>query len=420
MFGSRILEVAIGVVFVFLLVSIICSAVREAIEAWVKSRAAYLEHGIRELLHDPTGTGLAKSLYEHPLVSGLYTGSYTEAVANRSVANADPKKRASGRRLAMLANGGDLPSYIPTRNFALALMDMAARGPDTDVVSGHPSAPSVTLENIQRNIMGLGNPAVQRVLLTAIDSAQGDLVGTRQAIEKWYDSAMDRVSGWYKRSTSWVLFWIGLGVALMLNVNTITIADYLYRNDAARQAFVARAGQAVGDSSLPAQSAQEARATLDAAALPIGWSKGWGAPLPRSQRTENSLWFDFAAPAVGLLLTALAATFGAPFWFDLLNKMMVIRSTVKPHEKSGEESSEDRQTTKDAKADAVGAVVVREPGLAPRPEAVPSPAFSRAFTPPPAPRDRDSNVDGCEVEASGPTVMLTSDEELPPSFGGVG
>ena len=63
MFGSGILEVAIGVIFVFLLVSIICSAIREGIEAWLKTRAAYLEHGIRELLHDLGGGGLAALLH---------------------------------------------------------------------------------------------------------------------------------------------------------------------------------------------------------------------------------------------------------------------------------------------------------------------------------------------------------------------
>ena len=65
MFGSRILEVAIGIIFIFL-VSMICSAIREGIESWVKSRAAFLEHGIRELLHDRHAVGLARSLYTHP------------------------------------------------------------------------------------------------------------------------------------------------------------------------------------------------------------------------------------------------------------------------------------------------------------------------------------------------------------------
>ena len=65
MFGAEILDVAIGVVFVFLLVSVVCSAIREGIEAWLKTRAAYLERGIRELLHDRNGRGLARNFYEH-------------------------------------------------------------------------------------------------------------------------------------------------------------------------------------------------------------------------------------------------------------------------------------------------------------------------------------------------------------------
>jgi hypothetical protein len=46
---------------------------------------------------------------------------------------------------------------------------------------------------------------------------------------------------------------------------------------------------------------------------------------------------------LGWLVTALAIMLGAPFWFDVLNKFVVVRSTVKPHEKSPEEASEDRQ-----------------------------------------------------------------------------
>ena len=76
MFGSLILEVAMGVIFIFLLVSVICSAIREGIEAILKTRAAYLENGIRKLLHDDSATGLSKSFYGHPLIQGLFPGSY--------------------------------------------------------------------------------------------------------------------------------------------------------------------------------------------------------------------------------------------------------------------------------------------------------------------------------------------------------
>jgi hypothetical protein len=111
MFGSQVLEVAIGLVLVYLLLSFICSSVREAIEAWQKTRAVDLEHGIRELLQDRDGRGLAKELYNHPLIYGLFKGEY------------DPAKIVKGR----MPNRSDLPSYIPARNFAAALMDIVAR-----------------------------------------------------------------------------------------------------------------------------------------------------------------------------------------------------------------------------------------------------------------------------------------------------
>ena len=77
---------------------------------------------------------------------------------------------------------------------------------------------------------------MQRALLAAIDTAQGDLDRARANIEAWYDSAMDRLSGWYKRTTHWILFGIALVLAVALNIDTLAIADYLYRQDAAREA----------------------------------------------------------------------------------------------------------------------------------------------------------------------------------------
>jgi hypothetical protein len=44
----------------------------------------------------------------------------------------------------------------------------------------------------------------------------------------------------------------------------------------------------------------------------------------------------------GWLFTAAALSLGAPFWFDVLNKFMVVRSTVKPKEKSQPEASKDK------------------------------------------------------------------------------
>src|ERR1041384_636043 len=104
MFGSSIIDIAIGMVFVYLLLSLICSAANEIIERYSRKRASDLENGIKEMLLNPDGTGdLVERLYKHPLVYSLYAKPYTPGAKT-------------------------LPSYIPARNFALALMDLVAKG----------------------------------------------------------------------------------------------------------------------------------------------------------------------------------------------------------------------------------------------------------------------------------------------------
>ena len=408
MFGSRILEVAIGIIFVFLLVSMICSAIREGIESWVKARAAFLEQGIRELLHDRYAVGIARSVYTHPLIYGLYLDEYRPDVASRP--------------LSAFARGGNLPSYIPARNFALALLDIAARGTGQHGTASSPATPELSLALARANVLNIENGPVQRVLLGAIDTAHGDLERAVANIAAWYDSAMDRVSGAYKRATQKLLLGIGLAVAVVLNVNTIAIAHHLFRDDVERATLVARAESVARDTSFVRGSGEvqyaRARAALDSLRLPIGWDNvqlmvPWRASVVRdasgSVRTvrEFRLWEHVFEPIVGWLLTALAAMLGAPFWFDLLNRMMVVRSTVKPHEKSPEESSEDRQTAKER------TVIVASPPVAPAPVEVRTTA---PVVEPPL--DPDAEVDACDVEVDAAT-RLTDDEELPTARGGV-
>src|SRR5215203_4363177 len=101
MFGLETLDVAIGMIFVFLMLSLVCTAVNEIIEAYLNKRADFLEKGIIELLSHPgtNNAGMVRKVYDHPLVSGLFRGKYTK-------------------------DGNFLPSYIPAENFATALIDL--------------------------------------------------------------------------------------------------------------------------------------------------------------------------------------------------------------------------------------------------------------------------------------------------------
>jgi hypothetical protein len=338
-----ILDVAIGMIFVYLLMSLLASAIREGLEGWLKTRSVKLERGIRELLHDPSGKGLASDIYNHPLVLSLFRGEY------------DPSKISTRTKNGSVEYGemptrGHLPSYIPSGNFALALLDVVARGPSgSDPGSADAHAPLLNLAGIRSRISEIQNPPVQRALLAAIDTANGDLTRAQKNVEAWFDSSMDRVSGWYKRRTQLVLFLIGLGAALVMNVDSFSIAQFLYRDKPTRDALVAQAQSVVNtpDSARQKQTFEQIHTSIDTLNLPIGWvadSTTWFRPAGRTVGPQGLSLADWVSAWGGWLMTAIAVSFGAPFWFDLLNKVMVVRSTVKPHEKSPEESSDDRQT----------------------------------------------------------------------------
>lgn len=172
------LDLAIGMIVVYLLVSTLCSAVREGIEAILKTRAAYLECAIRELLDDKDGKGLTGSLFDHPLLSGLFLGKY--------------QPRRPQKLLWVLANGRGLPSYVPASSFAKALLDMAARGATTSNPTGQLSGAAMTVESLRARLIdphSLMSARVRRVLLHALDTARGDLEQVKRNLEDWFNSS---------------------------------------------------------------------------------------------------------------------------------------------------------------------------------------------------------------------------------------
>jgi hypothetical protein len=176
------------------------------------------------------------------------------------------------------------------------------------------------------------------------------------AVEAWFESAMDRVSGKFKRQTQRQLLRLGFVMAIVANVDSLRVMQRLYSDPAMRQAAVAMA-ESVARDSVSAPQADKALGPLQSLALPIGWHASTfpvGAFGSKSATAATVLQL-----VVGWTLTALAISLGAPFWFELLNRFMVIRSTVKPKEKSGPEKPKDPQTP----AAPVAAPAVGTPGV---------------------------------------------------------
>lgn len=369
MFGSEITEVALGVTLLFLMVSLICTAANEAIETLLQSRGRTLERGVSELL----GPDALASLYNNPMVSGLFKGDYLPKAGEGPLAWLKVWKALprwwSRRRL---------PSYIPAESFVAAVIDHTLKV----AVRAQPLAPSqnVTAGDLAAKLRNAveheNNPRLKAALQYALAAGGTDSDKIRKHLEDWYNGAMDRVSGWYKRQTQLSLFLLGLAAAVLLNLDVITITQRLSEDRALRSAVVAAAGTLVAqeaeakagadDEDLQPAAYEEKAAANETAETSarlgvlkselqaIGYPMGWRGFLPAPQASAlcggapscsySQLNRLVALQVIlGWLMLALATTLGSSFWFDMLNKVMVIRSTVKPTEKSPNEKSEDRQ-----------------------------------------------------------------------------
>lgn len=302
MFGSVILEVAAGLTLVFLVLSAACSAIREAIEAWMKLRAVDLERTLREMLDDPSGEGLTSRFFQHPLISGLYPGDYDPLRLNRS-------------KEQWLPSRTNLPSYIPGALFAQALLDLQLRPDNND-----PTAPQAA------------SGPLQQILLAAQQQTDGTAQALRDYLKDWYDAAMERTSGWYRRYSQRLLFLLGLLLTISLNADALRIADSLYHNSELRQAMLQRS-EAATTAQLSPDEAKAALADLRSAGLSLGWSEQDIEALSQIPASDTA-FLQFVKLFAGWLITALAISQGAPFWFDLLNHITSLRSTLKPPAKS--------------------------------------------------------------------------------------
>jgi hypothetical protein len=163
-----------------------------------------------------------------------------------------------------------------------------------------------------------------RAIAALVGASAGDPAALRKNIEDWFNAAMERVSGWYKRNVQVVTLVIGLVLVVALNADAVMVTNGLSRDPVFRASVVAAAGQA----------AKEPITNLDLAKIeqefqqlkfPIGWS---GDPADgRGLPTSPS---ELLAKVVGLLLTAIAVSLGAAFWFDALNKLVNLRATGDP------------------------------------------------------------------------------------------
>ena len=371
-FGAA-LDVAVGLIFVYLLVSLFVTALNEYASSFLNKRSEYLLQRVQSLLG---GDGSEKktgewspemcSVWNHPLISALKSHQTAEDHCTK--------------RGALLKNA---PSYIPGKTFAVALTETLKPSDKSHLSFAELKSAVAGIEN---------NDALKNALLPMLDDAEGKLDVFQQNVATWFDRAMDRTSGSYKRWIHRLTFWAGFAVAVAFNVNSLQLIDNLWRDPVARAGLVAQASQSAQGAAdardlqaqltLPAPAAaapiNEGEAAIDSGGasgpapecdcdgsqnaadlaqnlpLPIGWSKeGLCAlvhepltSLPPSKRPASTCQTPYRSgwsatvkillTLLGLAITGLAVSLGSPFWFGILQSVTNIRSTgIKPDRADG-------------------------------------------------------------------------------------
>ena len=369
MLSSGIIDLAIGLVFVFGVTAALSSVFTELIARFLGLRGAYLLGGLRELL-DGTGSQTAlndaisnydemKALVKGPVPA---TGGGAAPPATKSATGAllgRPILRSQGMigqissrdltvepgkhgRPSRITTGTwkppwracrSLPSYISSTSFSAAIIDLLVPN----------AAGQTTMAQVQDGIDTLPEwmPTLKQSLQTLAANAGEDIDLFRTSVENWYDDHMSRVSGWYKRHVAKITIVVGTTLILLLNINTLTIGRTLWNSSVVRTAV---SSVAANTTSCQNQSQRDCLAGLqkqlsDAAqaGLPIGWGTVPDCAAPKTScnwldqrgifsRHGGSGW-EIALVLIGFLITIIALTPGARFWFDILGKLGSLRTT---------------------------------------------------------------------------------------------
>ena len=295
------LQVVVGLVFVLLLLSLLATTIMELLSSMFSLRGRNLEKALRNML---ASTDVDDKLLERFKNNSLY----------KQLSYKYGKKREN-------------PSYISDKSFQSILFDTILQGEG--------------MEKLESKIEELPDEDLKNVLKQFLEESDHKLDEFKVKVQGWYNDIMDRASGWYKRYTQKILDGVGLTIAVVFNADTLAIYERLESDPETLQQVVNMAEDFVSkneDADLTSAENPEFQAKVDEIKSLID-NQIENVKSPLGLGWKNVEWdkvtvYDALTKLLGWLVTALAVSLGAPFWFDLLRKLVNIRQSGGKPEKS--------------------------------------------------------------------------------------
>lgn len=311
MIDNPALDIAIGLAFTYGIYSLIATVATEIISTFLKLRGNNLKTAIIRMLDNVSDK---KQVSQE---TQTRTNGKLDADLSREFLN-QPEIRFLGR---ISRNGKErCPSYIKPATFARALLNTI------DYNWSETTNFSTLKEKLNPD-----NPT-HKLIINMLDEANGDIAKFKELSAQWFNDTMDRASGWYKRKTQIITLIAAAIIVFPLNLNTIEISRKLSSDKEARIEMVKAAGNYIQTYSQVNGTNQDNLAKLDSL------NNQMQILLEEAGKTESILnmniqpqtpsdWFVYI---FGCLLTVVALSLGAPFWFDLLSRFVKLRNTGMP------------------------------------------------------------------------------------------
>jgi hypothetical protein len=313
MFNNVVLDVFIGLIFIFLLYSLLASILQEFIAGRMSLRARMLQKAIRRMLEDQ------KSLAGNAFPRFTLFNYFIELIENlrrffKPFRDNELLVRKFYNQPSIKKLGEDRafskPAYLRPENFSFTIIQLL-RGPDYDGTNENES--ELIKNTLDKNTLNITVETLYQFRSLFADARQ-DVSEFRNRLDEWFDETMQRTNGWYKRQTQTVLLFIGFIIAVIFNVDTVAITKILAKDKKVREQIVQLAiNNKINPDSVYNNLIAEAAATQHLFGL----------------KHSDSAIYQTSTPlkVAGWIITAFAISLGAAFWFDLLNKVTQVRSS---------------------------------------------------------------------------------------------
>lgn len=177
--------------------------------------------------------------------------------------------------------------------------------------------------------------ALTEKMQTRKASLEEEIQDLQTQLESWFDQSMARASGVYRRNARGIAILIGFLIAIATNADTFFMVDSLSQNTLLRETISDYAQTEVARTQDLDEVKRNVRNQLDDVSLPIGWNEairrqqippGESVQIPGlNQNIVNPL--PYLKRLLGWLISGIAISMGASFWYDLLRKVIDVKNT---------------------------------------------------------------------------------------------